>query len=50
MIDTIVTALVAVIAVLGPLAIVAYLALAFGADSRPGIEDDDRRPWLVPSA
>lgn len=25
-------------------------ALRFGADSRPGIGDRDRRPWLVPGA
>lgn len=31
------------------LAALGYGALRFGADSRPGIDDRDQRPWLVPS-
>ena len=30
------------------LAAFATAALHLGVDSRPGIEDRDRRPWLVP--
>lgn len=30
------------------LAALATAALRFGVDSRPGIDDRDRRPWLVP--
>jgi hypothetical protein len=32
------------------LAMFGAAALRFGVDSRPGIGDDDRRPWLVPGA
>lgn len=31
------------------LAALGYAAVRFGADSRPGIDDRDQRPWLVPS-
>ncbi len=33
--------------VIGPLAALALAAVGFGADSRPGVGDPDRRPWLV---
>ena len=33
--------------VIGPFVALALAALGFGADSRPGIGDSDRRPWLV---
>jgi hypothetical protein len=46
MIEQIVTALAVAAFLIGPFAVFAYLALRFGADSRPGI-DADRRPWLV---
>ncbi len=49
MIDALVAALAGAFVILAPLAALAYLALAFGVDTRPGIDDDDRRPWLVPS-
>jgi hypothetical protein len=49
MIDALVAALAAAFMILAPLAALAYLALTFGVDTRPGIDDDDRRPWLVPS-
>ena len=38
---------VAVIAILvGPLLAFACAAIRFGADSRPTIDDRDKRPWL----
>ena len=30
-----------------PFVILAIAAVRFGVDSRPGIDDRDRRPWLV---
>ena len=30
-----------------PLIALAIAAFRFGVDSRPGVGDDDRRPWLV---
>jgi hypothetical protein len=33
--------------VIGPLVALALAALRFGVDSRPGIDERDRRPWLV---
>jgi hypothetical protein len=33
---------------IAPLAVLAWAALRYGADSRPGIGDRDQRPWLVP--
>jgi hypothetical protein len=50
MIEQIVAALAGAAVIIGPFAVVAYLAYRFGADSRPGIDDTDRRPWLVPGA
>jgi hypothetical protein len=32
-----------------PLVVLAVAALRFGVDSRPDIDDRDRRPWLVPN-
>jgi hypothetical protein len=46
MIDLAMTALVATIFI-GPLIALAIAALRFGVDSRPGVGDTDRRPWLV---
>ena len=31
-----------------PFVVLALAALRYGADSRPGIDDRDQRPWLVP--
>ncbi len=45
-IDLAMAALVATI-FLGPFIALAVAAIRFGADSRPGIGDADRRPWLV---
>jgi hypothetical protein len=45
-IDLAMAALVATI-FLGPFIALAIAALRFGVDSRPGIGDSDRRPWLV---
>jgi hypothetical protein len=36
--------------VVGLLAILGYAAARFGVDSRPGLDDNDRRPWLVPTS
>ena len=46
---TIMTALMAFIVFIGPLVALAAAALRFGADTRPGIDDRDQRPWLVPT-
>jgi hypothetical protein len=50
MIDQVVAALAVAALFVTPLAVFAAAALRFGVDSRPGIDDQDRRPWLVPSA
>jgi hypothetical protein len=42
--------IVAAALIVGPLAILAYAAARFGVDSRPGLDDNDQRPWLVPTA
>lgn len=47
-IDEIVAALVLIAIFFAPPIALALAALHFGADSRPGIDDPDRRPWLVP--
>jgi hypothetical protein len=41
------TAALAVAIIFGPFTVLAAAALRFGVDSRPGIGDQDRRPWLV---
>jgi hypothetical protein len=46
MLNAIVTFAAAILVLVGPLLVFAWAALAFGADSRPGIGDRDRRPWL----
>ncbi|MFP5342983.1 MAG: hypothetical protein ACLGIJ_08680 [Candidatus Limnocylindria bacterium] len=48
--DAIISIIAAVALIVGPLVVLALAADRFGADSRPGIEDRDRRPWLVPTA
>jgi hypothetical protein len=50
MIDQIVAALAVAAVFIAPLVVFAAAALRFGVDSRPGIDDGDRRPWLVPNA
>jgi hypothetical protein len=50
MIDQVVAALAVAALFVAPLVAFAAAALRFGVDSRPGIDDRDRRPWLVPSA
>ena len=49
MIDQVVAALAVATILILPLIALAAAALRFGIDSRPGINDPDRRPWLVPS-
>ena len=49
MLDQVVAALAVAAIFIAPLVIFAVLAIRFGADSRPGIDDRDRRPWLVPT-
>lgn len=36
--------------ILGPLALLGLAAAHFGVDSRPGLDDIDQRPWLVPTS
>ena len=48
-IDQIVAALVVATVFISPFIALALAALRFGVDSRPGIEDADRRPWLMPT-
>jgi hypothetical protein len=47
--DTIVAVLTAAVIFIGPLVVLSVAALRYGVDSRPGIGDRDRRPWLVPN-
>ena len=49
MIDQVVAALVVAALFIAPLVIFAVAAIRFGVDSRPDIDDRDRRPWLVPT-
>ncbi len=45
-IDSAMGALAAIIFI-GPFVALAVTAIRFGADSRPGVGDQDRRPWLI---
>ena len=45
-IDVTMGALAAIIFI-GPLVVLAAAAMRFGADSRPGIDSRDQRPWLA---
>ena len=47
-IDQVLAAVMVAAIFIAPLVAIAAAALRFGADSRPGIDDTDRRPWLVP--
>ena len=49
MIDQVVAALAVAAIFIAPLVAFAAAALRFGVDSRPGIDERDRRPWLVPT-
>ena len=40
-------AVMTAVVVIAPFFALAIAALRFGIDSRPGINDRDRRPWLV---
>jgi hypothetical protein len=46
MLGTILAALAAIVILIGPFVVLAYLAIQFGADSRPGIGERDHRRWL----
>ena len=35
------------VVLIGPFLALALAALRFGADSRPGIDERDQRPWMV---
>ena len=48
MFEQITTALTVAAIVILPLVLLAVAAMRWGADSRPGIDDRDQRPWLVP--
>ena len=47
--DQIVAALAVAAILIAPFIAFAAAALRFGVDSRPGIDDRDSRPWLVPT-
>jgi hypothetical protein len=49
MIDQVLAAVIVAAIFIAPFVAVATAALRFGADSRPGIDDGDRRSWLVPN-
>ena len=46
MLNTIVAAAAAILVIVGPFLAFVWAAIVFGADSRPGLDDRDRRPWL----
>ena len=48
-IDQVVAALGVAAIFIVPLVVFALAALRFGVDSRPGIDERDQRPWLVPN-
>ena len=48
MFDQIASALAVAAIILLPLVLLAVAALRWGVDSRPGVDDRDQRPWLVP--
>ena len=47
--DPLISIIATTILIVGPLALLALASLRFGVDSRPGIDDRDQRPWLVPT-
>jgi hypothetical protein len=48
-IDQVVAALAVAAFFIAPFVAFAAAALRFGVDSRPDIDERDRRPWLVPT-
>ena len=48
-IDQVLAALAVAAIFIAPLVAFAAAALRFGVDSRPDIDERDRRPWLVPN-
>jgi len=46
MLGTILVALAVIVVLIGPFVVLGYLAVQFGVDSRPGIEERDHRRWL----
>jgi hypothetical protein len=46
MFDNLVGAVAAIVILVGPLLAFARAAMHFGVDSRPTINDRDKRPWL----
>ena len=48
-IDQVLAALAVAAIFIVPLVAFAAAALRFGVDSRPGVDERDRRPWLVPN-
>ena len=49
MIDQVLAALAVAALFIVPLVAFAAAAMRYGVDSRPGIDERDRRPWLVPT-
>jgi hypothetical protein len=49
MIDQVLAALAVAAFFIVPLVAFAAASLRYGVDSRPGIDERDRRPWLVPT-
>ena len=49
MLETVAAALAVAAILIGPFVVLAIAALRWGVDSRPGIDDRDQRPWLVPN-
>jgi hypothetical protein len=48
MFDQIAATLAVAAMIILPFVFLAIAAVRYGADSRPGIDDRDQRPWLVP--
>lgn len=46
MLNAVVALAVAILVLFGPLLVFAYAVIVFGADSRSGINERDRRTWL----
>lgn len=48
--DVLISIIAATALIIGPLAVLGIAAVHVGTDSRPGVDDPDRRPWLVPTS
>jgi len=46
MLGTILAAIAAIVVLIGPFLVLAFLAMQYGFDSRPGIGERDHRRWL----